>query len=103
MRNKLTEDRQTKSRSILDPLQQESAYGLANSLAKPFANPHLHNVYARIQEDASFGFLGNLLIFVGIEDVRAIWKLRQVEVPFLEHLLRKRKKSSPLEMVDLPV
>lgn len=47
---------------------------------------YLHDVYAGVQVDGPFGVLAVLLVLVGVEDVGAVWELRQVEVPPLEHL-----------------
>lgn len=48
--------------------------------------PYLHNVDAGVKVDGSFGFLAVLFVLVGVEDVRAIGELRQIEVPPFEDL-----------------
>lgn len=48
--------------------------------------PYLHNIDAWVKVDGSFGFLAVLFVLVGVEDVRAIGELRQIEVPPFEDL-----------------
>lgn len=48
--------------------------------------PYLHNIDAGVKVDGSFGFLAVLFVLVGVEDVRAIGELRQIEVPPFEDL-----------------
>lgn len=45
---------------------------------------HLYHTSARVKEDATFGFLGDLLIFVEVHDVGVIGQLRELEISPLE-------------------
>lgn len=45
---------------------------------------HLYYPSARVKEDASFGFFGDLLIFVEVHDVGVIWQLGELKIPPLE-------------------
>lgn len=47
---------------------------------------HLHNAGARVKEDAAFGFLGDLLVFVEIHDVGVVCQLGELKVSPLERL-----------------
>lgn len=51
--------------------------------------PYLHDIDAGVKVDGSFGFLAVLFVLVGVEDVRAIGELRQIEVPPFEDLQYK--------------
>ena len=46
----------------------------------------LNDIYTGVQVDGPFGVLALLLILVGVEDVRAVRQLGQVEIPPLKHL-----------------
>lgn len=51
--------------------------------------PYLHHIDAGVQVDGSLGFLAVLFILVGVEDVRAVRELRQIEEPPFEDLESK--------------
>lgn len=51
----------------------------------PFC-PYLHNIDAGVEVDRSLGFLAVLFVLVGVEDVRAIGELGQIEESPFEDL-----------------
>lgn len=46
--------------------------------------PYLYNASARVKEDAAFGFLGDLLVFIEVHDVGVVCQLGQLKVSPLE-------------------
>lgn len=61
---------------------------------------YLNYTHTRVQENGSFGLLGDLLVFVEVQIVRAVPELGQMEIPPLEWLKGKVQmvfKYEPLE------
>lgn len=54
-----------------------------------WASTYLNHTHTGVQEDGSFGFFGDLLIFVEVQVIGAVAELRQVEIPPLEGLRQK--------------
>lgn len=48
--------------------------------------PYLYDIDAGVKVDGSLGFLAVLFVLVGVEDVRAVGELRQIEEPPFEDL-----------------
>lgn len=46
--------------------------------------PYLYHASARVKEDAAFGFLGDLLVFVEVHDVGVVCELGELKVSPLE-------------------
>lgn len=46
--------------------------------------PYLYHAGTRVEEDAAFGFLGDLLVFVEVHDVGVVCQLGKLKVPPLE-------------------
>lgn len=63
------------------------------SAASTLHQTHLHHAGARVEEDAAFGFLGDLLVFVEVHDVGVVRQLGELKVSPLERLRGKRKKK----------
>ena len=55
---------------------------------------YLDHAHAGVQEDGSFGLLGDLLILVEVEVVGAVPQLGQMEIPPLEGLKQRPDQSS---------
>lgn len=49
---------------------------------------HLYHTSARVKEDAPFGFLGDLFVFVEVHDVGVICQLGELKISPLEWLHR---------------
>lgn len=64
----------------------------ASKTEKRSRSAYLNYTHAGVQENGSFGLLGDLLIFVEVQIVRAIPELGQMEIPPLEWLKGKVKK-----------
>lgn len=52
---------------------------------------HLYHTSARVKEDAPFGLLGDLFVFVEVHDVGVIRQLGELKISPLEWLHRQNK------------
>ena len=81
---------QTFTRAGADAKRGKLTVGTEGSTLRSLSNKktpaHLDNINARVEVDGAFGFFAVLLILVGVEDVGAVWELRQVEEPPFEYL-----------------
>lgn len=79
--------------SLTGPIPKILTVDLTFSAVSSPLKTHLHHAGARVEEDAAFGFLGDLLVFVEVHDVGVVCQLGELKVSPLERLCRIKKRT----------